>query len=494
MGKSTIAATFASTLKDKGCLGGDFFFSRSVAERNTTNGVFVTIAYQMATRIPGLKEAICDALEQEPDVGNLAVSTQWKVLIKGPLLQAYANGDISDNFVVVMDAFDECGAPLDILDNIESDIACLPPQFKVFCTSRPENMLEAAFRSMGGRVREFGLNATDINVTRDIRTFILERMKRIAKTYGLESEDGEWPGRERLDVLVRRAAGLFIWVTTASEFIEDEEVGDPEGQLQIVLDEIAEPSHGSSSASPWNSLDSLYLQVLRQALSDRAPEFRRKLYRQIVGAIVTIRNPLNISGLAHLLDIQPQGGNTAVKLVEQTIGKIRAVLFIPKNEDDVIRTIHKSFSDYLTERCTEERLAIDPQLQHQYLATRCLQLMDDLLTPFVCDLHPSKLNKEVDDIKERYLDNIPVALRYACNFWAEHLESAVPKAELLALVKRFYEKHLLCWLEVLSLVGLVDSAPDSAEIAYKWLDVRIFSFHHELRMSNPCLRAEEMQK
>jgi nucleoside-triphosphatase THEP1 len=468
MGKSTIASTFSNLLKEQHKLGGDFFFSRSVAERSITQGVFVTIAYQLATRIPGIKDAICDAVEEEPDVGNLAVSTQWKSLIKGPLLKSAAN--LGVGFVIVMDALDECIAPLEIIENIESDISSLPPAFKIFCTSRPENNLEVAFKALGQRVKEYPLSATDANVTRDIRTFITERMKRISRKYDLE-DDEEWPGDERRETLVRKAAGLFIWVTTASEFIEDDEVGDPEGQLQVILDDVIEPH---AATSPWHSLDSLYIQVLRQALSERAPDFRRKLYHQVVGAIVTIRNPLSVSALAHLLDIQAHGGNSATKLVEQTIGKIRAVLFIPKSEHDVIRTIHKSFADFLTnrERCTDERLYIDPVLQHQYLATRCLQIMDQLLTPYICDIDPSLLNSDIDDFKSRYLKHIPPALRYACTFWGEHLHSSFPIPALFPLVKKFYNHHLLAWLEVLSLTGLVDSGPGTLAMAYKWLGVR----------------------
>jgi hypothetical protein len=41
-----------------------FFFSRDVAERNTANHVFATIAYQLAFEMPSYGERLCVALEQ----------------------------------------------------------------------------------------------------------------------------------------------------------------------------------------------------------------------------------------------------------------------------------------------------------------------------------------------------------------------------------------------------------------------------------------------
>jgi hypothetical protein len=194
----------------------------------------------------------------------------------------------------------------------------------------------------------------------------------------------------------------------------------------------------------------------------------------VVGAIVTIRNPLSVPDLAQLLNIKQHGGNSGIQLVEQTIVKIRAVLFIPTSKHEVIRIIHKSFADFITkpQRCTEERLCIDLGMQNQYIALRSLQIMDQSLSKHVCDMDPSLFNSDVSDLKSRYLKHISPALKYACTFWGDHLHSSSPARELLPLVKKFFGHHLLSWLEVLSLTGLVDSGPVSLDLACQWLEVR----------------------
>jgi hypothetical protein len=308
-----------------------------------------------------------------------------------------------------------------------------------YSTSRPEVELETTIKSMGEIVLGRELSASDANVNRDIRIFTSERMKSIAQTHCLDNVN-EWPGEESREALVRRAEGLFIYVTTVTNFIEDREVSDPNGQLQIVLSDIADPS--DTLTSPWIQLDRLYYNILRKKFLENSTQFFQQLYRRVVGAIVTVIIPLSVSALVQLLDIQDQGPNTAKKLVNRTIGRIQAVLFLPQSDEDVIKTIHKSFAECLTssERCIEKTLFIDPQVQHQCLSVRCLQLMDDHLTLFDCDLDPSLLNSQVVDLETRFLDKITSALRYGCIFWAEL--HCFPEIHLHKL------KWCLKWLEM----------------------------------------------
>ena len=55
---------------------------------------------------------------------------------------------------------------------------------------------------------------------------------------------------------------------------------------------------------------------------------------------------------------------------------------------------------------------------------------------------------------------IPAELRYACLYWASHVEGAnIEDADLVKECKRFTRKHLLHWLEGLSWVGELGTAP-----------------------------------
>lgn len=467
MGKSTIAATVSHALREENMLGGDFFFSRSVAERTSPDGVFGTVAYQLATRIATVRQGICDAIHEEPDIANLAVSTQWKSLIKGPLIKS--GQWLNHNVVVVLDALDECGSPLDIIQNIGSDIASLPPWFKLFCTSRSERQLELAFKRMGEYVHSQTLAATDAQNTRDLTVYISERLTYIAEKHDLQETNTNWPGYQRTEALVVRAAGLFIWAATAADFIDDEEICDPDAQLEVILgDEV------DQSMSPWVSLDSLYTQVLRRATPANASGARRNIFFRILGGIIIAKDPLSIPALVRLLDIQSNGTISAINQVKQSISKIQPVLFIPQAEHETVRIIHKSFADFLTNpaRCQEKGFYIDPQLHHRFITLRCLQLMDEHLCTFECgDLKVDMLNDDIPDLNLKFSDRIPLELRYACIFWAEHLCEANSEAEIFDLLRSFYSAHFLSWLEVLSIVGSVSTAQSSLISARDWLKV-----------------------
>ncbi|KAH9942091.1 hypothetical protein B0H21DRAFT_696436, partial [Amylocystis lapponica] len=44
----------------------------------------------------------------------------------------------------------------------------------------------------------------------------------------------DWPGKTTMEILLKKAAGLFIWASTAVTFI-DQHDEDPRDQLEIIL-------------------------------------------------------------------------------------------------------------------------------------------------------------------------------------------------------------------------------------------------------------------
>ncbi|KIL55312.1 hypothetical protein M378DRAFT_91067, partial [Amanita muscaria Koide BX008] len=60
---------------------------------------------------------------------------------------------------------------------------------------------------------------------------------------------------------------------------------------------------------------------------------------------------------------------------------------------------------------------------------------------------------------EQIQEKLPQYLRYACAYWVNHLEVAIMEDEALVNgLERFAYDHMLYWLEVLSLIGKLDSA------------------------------------
>lgn len=214
---------------------------------------------------------------------------------------------------------------------------------------------------------------------------------------------------------------------------------------------LSAPELTSNEAS--KSVDPLYNQILTDSFSNvEKPRIStvHDQYRAIVGSIVSLFDPATRLTLASLIGISPA-------TVSASLNTLHSVLLVPESDSEKIRTLHKSFPDYLTDpsRCEDQRFYINPGVHHAKVAIRCLELMKKRLKRNICDLPPYAMNDEVEDLESRRDLNIDEALEYACKYWGKHLELAVETEEedvvtLLELLKDFAEMRFLWWLEVMS--------------------------------------------
>ncbi|KAJ6530475.1 hypothetical protein DFH09DRAFT_1410996 [Mycena vulgaris] len=105
IGKSAIAQMFASECQTQGRLGASFFFKRGHQKRGTWDGLFTTIAYQLATAIPGLSLPIQQAVEADKLMRGRAMPLQFRRLILEPLQQT---APLEFFPIIVVDGLDEC--------------------------------------------------------------------------------------------------------------------------------------------------------------------------------------------------------------------------------------------------------------------------------------------------------------------------------------------------------------------------------------------------
>jgi hypothetical protein len=128
------------------------------------------------------------------------------------------------------------------------------------------------------------------------------------------------------------------------------------------------------------------------------------------------------------------------------------------DEEAPVRLFHPSFPDFITneERCRDDRFLVTRPEGHLQLATRCLEIMNNGLRQDICDIQdPSLSNSEVADLEERLARAVPSELRYACQYWHIHLQYAdvFSGSGLLAALATFCTRHLLHWVELLSLMN-----------------------------------------
>ncbi|KAJ3748198.1 hypothetical protein EV360DRAFT_89836 [Lentinula raphanica] len=127
-GKSTIAQTIAKELDASHTLG------------------LSTLARQLALAIPQLGVHIAEAIEADPDAGELVMYTQLKKLIIEPLRSL--NNPPDRQIVIVIDALDECSdrkLAQDILILFAENISTVPLPLAIFITSRSEMYIKSKF-------------------------------------------------------------------------------------------------------------------------------------------------------------------------------------------------------------------------------------------------------------------------------------------------------------------------------------------------------------
>ena len=84
--------------------------------------------------------------------------------------------------------------------------------------------------------------------------------------------------------------------------------------------------------------------------------------------------------------------------------------------------------------------------------------------------HDCILNSEILDLQAKTSQHLSAALQYACKYWTRHLCQAEVDEALLTALEEFCVSHLLHWLEVLSLLGCVDTAVEALQSVQAYLE------------------------
>ena len=458
-GKSTIAQTVSERVFADGLLGASFFCSRDFEDRRNLHLIFPTLAFQLAHKYPNFRTILVSLLQSNPDIVHESLVSQMEELIVKPLKSA----DVTT--VVVIDALDECkdeepsSAILSVLGRFVEQI----PTVKFFITGRPEPRIRTGFRLplLVDSTNVFVLHDVQPSlINNDIRLFLKHELSELALRRWLEG----WPSDEHIDILCRRAAGLFVYAVATVKFL-DSSTHLPKRRLDVIINlpECTVPE-GKTRFNSKATLDSLYTSILQMAFSEEDPEVDSKV-RSTIGTVVLLTNPLPPSGIAELTGLDPEEVALFLTLVH-------SLLTLNDDPSQPIKPFHKSFPDFITDpsRCTNVRFYISPKSLHLELAMNCLRVMNDGLNPNLLSLPSYSLNSEVKDLQMRINGHISNALQYACQSWHNHLTKARGDAtDVIPHLYAFLEKKFLAWLEVVSVLGVVRGAIVGLEQLITWL-------------------------
>jgi hypothetical protein len=454
-GKSALASSIVSRLRDERRLGSSFFFRRGDAVLSDPVALWRTVAHDLAQRDSTFANFLVEALQEgRVDLERSDIDLHFKILIMEPLTKTYTH---STPFVIVIDALDECDydhsreAQRKALMDTFIQWSQLPKGFKLIITGRDDRVP----RSFRTACKQIGLPAgSDVSAEAngDIRRFFEERF---AELRG--SMDPSWPGEEILHRLTAKAAGLFLWAETVTTLLAQ---GPPMEQLRYLLE-------GGLTAG--NKLDGSYRQILDssfQHVDSRA----LAAYKPVVSAIVLAKVPFPYDDLPRFLSQEKS-------TVDFILDKLSSVIIVGVT-DNCLKICHPSFSEFLCDpdRCPEA-FFIDRNVMSRGLAMSCFERMTEGLKFNICDLETSYIrNDDVEDLSERVEKRIPGLLLYSCCYWAAHLrDTTSPQRSsdgLLQEVSDFFKHRFLYWLEVMSLVKQVSVANAALLTAIPWINVR----------------------
>ena len=407
-GKSTIAHTIAEQCGAK--LGASFFFSRGKGSRSDATGLFPTLAYQLATRVPPLQALMEHALRSDPFILSQTLGNQFRKLILDPILTIKER---LPPMIIVLDALDECsdeGLLVGVIRLLGDTFAAHRLPCRFLLTSRPEEHIRNAFARPIPRSKTYSLALQDFSARDDIRAFLQLQFTDILRDHEvyLRAVPKPWPSPAVLEELVEKSEGLFIYVSTLVKY-----VGQGDGLPDEKLEAVCRINPG---------IDPLYKQVLSAAL--RSPNSRR-----VVGTITLLRRSLTISALAQLLQLTPAALRYALR-------GCHSILIIPDEDDKDIKSYHASLRDFLIDHDRSYDYFVGPE-QHEAITQHCLCIMVSGL------VH----NAIGDD-----------TLGYACQYWCYHFSarlscggvSAIIKSpfglEVKKLVERLMDEWLKAWM------------------------------------------------
>ncbi|KAL6717758.1 hypothetical protein ACLMJK_003843 [Lecanora helva] len=235
-GKSTIARTAAQSLADQGRLGASFFFKRGEGDRGSASRLFTTIATELITRIAEMKPYIGKIINMEPAIAEKKLKDQFSKLIYEPILNIQRASVEDIEFVIVIDALDECDREEDIREILRlftqiRDIR--PVSLRILVTSRPELPIRLSFRQMlDGTYQDLILHEViKETVKRDIALFFEYRLAEIGRQRRL---DPPWPIQGSIEILVDMAVPLFIFAATVCRFLAEAN-RSPRKRLEDIL-------------------------------------------------------------------------------------------------------------------------------------------------------------------------------------------------------------------------------------------------------------------
>jgi len=358
-GKSAIMQTIAELLREwhKERYAGSFFFTSGKSGCDQGSALFCTLAYQIAIYVPGMREAVNNAMVADITLPTKSMETQIQSLV----VESFNRCQFppAHTPTILIDGLDECQgsdtqrAILKLVANAKTS-AGVPLRFLI--ASRPEFWIRDEFDrqplfDITQRLELSNSRQASLDVKKYLEDGFAEIYdKNLDIMAGVQRP---WPPTKMIDRLVSDASGQFVYASTILKFVGTE-FCDPQTQLDIIS------TPGPLHASAFSDLDRLYTKIL-SAYPRRASLIR------VLGGLLVDAQP---STIEKCFGVEHGELNMVLRATSSLLSREEEVI-VDQDEDleliygrktPRISLCHRSFQEYLMDRNRSGEFAINLQV------------------------------------------------------------------------------------------------------------------------------------
>ncbi|KAG9122450.1 POC1 centriolar protein A [Ceratobasidium sp. 392] len=430
VGKSTVARTIAHECNKRGQLLSWFCFDSKAGDRRSLTEMLTAMANNLSRLDNELAKMIHSATKQNRFMSALEM---FQKLVLEPC-QALKGRPVT----IVIDALDEAILDDDLFAILSDHASQLPSGFRVFVTSRM--WFELGSLLLKPHVQNMELDIRAQSNLEDISLYISTRLRGIADHSRLDLESG-WPNSSLLEYFISRADGLFLWAATVCDYLKG--CDEPTKDLRDLVS-----ASGFPESSPEQRMVDLYTKILNSL--DWTDRNFVKNYQQIMGAAIATKAELSITTLEKLYQKEPL-------VPSATLKKLSPLLTGTTDKSQPVRVLHRSLRNFLIAETVKPlnlaKCKINVKEHNQQLALLCLRLVNADLndkTPGTGYLAKETGTKFEIPVVAR---NIPEALRYACQFWHDHVCDTEILEDFKTVLEQFMAQKLILWMELVTACG-----------------------------------------
>ncbi|TFK25403.1 hypothetical protein FA15DRAFT_668470 [Coprinopsis marcescibilis] len=326
-GKSALAHSISQKAHREGKLVASFFFDQ-MKHQSSASGFMAALIRGLCNVSETIRRRIGEILARDDTLADADPVRQFEEIIL-PVCPILPQGR---QFIIAIDALDEVHDPI-VVTFLRDWVPRLPPSFRIFLTTRPEAHIMEHLEKQP-HIRQSSHSLTGLANRSDLELFI--------KDWFSKTKYGASISPKLFDAFVAKSEGLFLWTTTVLHHIDD--AYDQVGELEDIIAGGSDDWKEADGAV--KQLDSLYQRILlKLRWTDR--RFVEK-YRIIMGALVTLVEPLSATGLAALYE--PDG--ITLDDIHRICGMLRPLLrdYSADDSQRPIHLVHLSVQEYLTQR------------------------------------------------------------------------------------------------------------------------------------------------